>query len=122
MAPKKKVTKPKAMIMAKHAAEQQQLAQSKPTEGKTWEYVCDCNEDECDACAPRKRIESGAPAHAARRSIVPNRFKDESSALKAPVPKAAAKKETKPPKPPVTAVSPAPQPAVLGERKRVRGH
>ena len=51
MAPKKKVTKPKAMIMAKHAAEQEQRERSKPTEGKTWEYVCDCNEDECDACA-----------------------------------------------------------------------
>ena len=57
-----------------------------------------------------------------RRSIAPTRFKDESSALKAPVLKAAAKKETKPPKPSVAAVSPAPKPAVLGERKRVPGH
>ena len=122
MAPTKKGTKPKAMILEKHEAEQQQRAQSMPTEGKTWELVCDCNEDDCDVCAPRKRIESGAPAHATRRSVAPQRFEDESSALKAPVPKAAAKEETKPPKPPVTAVSPAPTPAVLGERTRVRGH
>ena len=119
MAPNSNVTKPKpkAKLMEKHVAEQRE--QSKPTQGKTWEYVCDCNKDEC---APRKQIDSGKPAHAARRSIAPNRFKDKSSAPKAPVPKAAAKKETKPPKPPVTAVSPAPKPAVLGERKRVRGH
>lgn len=121
MAPKKKATK-KTMIMDKVAAEQEQREQSMPTEGRTWGYVCDCNEDDCNVCAPRKRIESGAPAHAARRSVAPKRFEDESSALKAPVPKAAAKKETKPPKPPVTAVSPAPTPAVLGECTRVRGH
>ena len=106
--------------MEQYTAEQRQ--QAKPAQGKTWEYVCDCQEDNCDICAPRKKIDTFEPAHTDRRSIAPTRFKDESSALKAPVLKAAAKKETKPPKLSVAAVSPAPKPAVLGERKRVPGH
>ena len=124
MAPKAK-PKPKATLIQKHAAEQRQ--QTKPTQGKTWEYVCDCNEDGCDKCAPRKKIDTFEPAHVARRSMVPARLQDELSVpARAAVRKAG--EEAKPPKPPekeetvVTVVSPAREPTVLGERKRVRGH
>ena len=90
MAPKAK-PKPKATLIQKHAAEQRQQTKTKPTQGKTWEYVCDCNEDDCDKCAPRKKIDTFEPAHAARRSMVPARLQDEPSApAKAAVPKAAA--------------------------------
>ena len=112
----------KAKLLEKHAAGQ--LQQENPTQGQTWEYVCDCKEDNCDKCAPRKKIDTFEPAHAARRSIAPTRSNDEPSApAKAPVLKAAAKRETKETKPPVTTVSPALKPALkLGERKRVPGH
>ena len=106
----------------KHAAEQRKNA--KPTEVMTWEMVCDCKKDDCADCAPRKKIDTFEPAHTDRRSNAPTHFQDEPSApAKAAVPKAAAKKVTNPFVPrPVTALSPVPKPAVLGERKRVRGH
>ena len=112
----------KARIIEEYAAEQRKA--KKPTEGKTWEMVCDCKKDDCADCAPRKKIDTFAPAHADRRSTAPARFQDEPSApSKAAVPKAAAKKGTNPSVPrPMTAVSPVPKLAVLGERKRVRGH
>ena len=85
--------------------------------------VCNCKKDDCAECAPRKKIDTFEPAHADRRSPPPC-FQDEPSApAKAAVPKAAAMKGTNPSVPrPVTALSPVPKPAVLGERKRVRGH
>ena len=73
---------------------------------------------------PRKKIDTFEPVHAERRRETLIRFNDEPSApAKAPVLKAAAKRETKETKPPVTTVSPALKPALkLGERKRVPGH
>ena len=117
-------SKPKPELIQKHAAEQ--CEQAKPTHGKTWEMVCDWQENNCDICGPRKKIDTFEPAHVDRRRDPPPRFQDEPSApAKAAVLKAAvlkAKKETKPPKPPVTVVSPTTKPAVLGERKRMPGH
>ena len=125
MAPKtKKAPKqgPKAKLMEQHEAEQRQ---QEPKDGKTWEYVCDCQQADCADCAPRNKIYSFQPAHTERVSNAPARFNAGSSVPKA-VPRAAVKKGTKPatksPAKEETVVSPAPQPAVLGERKRVRGH
>ena len=57
--------------------------------------VCDYKKDDCADCAPRKKIDTFAPAHADRRSTAPARFQDEPSVpSKAAVPKAAAKKGT----------------------------
>ena len=57
------------------------------------EMVCDCKKDDCADCAPRKKIDTLAQAHADRRSTASARFQDEPSVpAKAAVPKAAAKK------------------------------
>ena len=97
----------KARIIEEYAAKQRKNA--KPTKGRTWEMVCDCKQDDCADCAPRKKFDTFEPAHADSRSNAPACFQDEPSApAKAAVPKAAAKKGTNPPVPrPVTAVSPA---------------
>ena len=122
MAPKAKTKSgKKAKILQQFEAEQ---LQPKPKGRKTWLMVCDCQEADCAECAPRNKVDSFEPEHAERRRAAPARFKVELSApARAAVLK--AKEETKPPKPPAkeeTVVSPAPKPAVLGERKRVRGH
>ena len=101
--------------MEQHEAERRQ---QEPKGGKTWEFVCDCQEDDCAKCASRMKIDAFEPTHAARRRAAPTRSKDESSAPT----KAAVLKANKETKPPVTALSLAPKPAVLGERKRVPGH
>ena len=125
MAPKAK-TKPgkKAKLLQQYEAEQLQL---EPEGGKTWHMVCDCQQADCADCAPRNKVDSFEPKHAERRRAAPTRLQDELSVpARAAVRK--AKEETKPPKPPekeetvVTVVSPAREPTVLGERKRVRGH